>query len=66
MQPPAARPAEYTWNLPAPRMVQVAKVEEKGSDVNLASHLIGMPCMNRFDVALVLSNDTDLVERSVS
>jgi len=62
MQPPAARPVEYAWNLPAPRMVQVAKVEEKGSDVNLASHLVRDALLDRFDVALVLSNDTDLVE----
>lgn len=62
MQPPAARPASYTWNLPGPKMVQVAKVEEKGSDVNLASHLVRDALQDRFDVALVLSNDTDLVE----
>ena len=62
LQPPAARPATYAWNLPGPRMVQVAKVEEKGSDVNLASHLVRDALLDRFDVALVLSNDTDLVE----
>ena len=62
MQPPAARPNSYVWNLPGPKMVQVAKVEEKGSDVNLASHLVRDAIQNRFDVALVLSNDTDLVE----
>lgn len=62
LQPPSARPANYTWNLPGPRMVQVAKVEEKGSDVNLASHLVRDALLDRFDVALVLSNDTDLVE----
>lgn len=62
MQPPAAKPATYIWNLPGPRMVQVAKVEEKGSDVNLAAHLVRDAYLNRFDVALVLSNDTDLVE----
>jgi uncharacterized LabA/DUF88 family protein len=62
IQPPAAKPANYAWNLPAPRMVQVAKVEEKGSDVNLASHLVRDALLNHFDEALVLSNDTDLVE----
>ncbi|XYD06380.1 NYN domain-containing protein (plasmid) [Methylorubrum populi] len=62
MQPPAAKPPTYIWNLPGPRMVQVAKVEEKGSDVNLAAHLVRDAYLNRFDVALVLSNDTDLVE----
>ncbi len=41
-------------------MVQVAKVEEKGSDVNLASHLVRDALLNHFDEALVLSNDTDM------
>lgn len=62
LQPPAARPASYSWTLPGPRMVQVSKVEEKGSDVNLASHLVRDAFLNRFTEALVLSNDTDLVE----
>lgn len=62
LQPPAAKPASYIWNLPGPRMVQVAKVEEKGSDVNLASHLLRDAFLNRFTEAMVLSNDTDLVE----
>lgn len=62
LQPPAARPPTYVWNLPGPRMVQVAKVEEKGSDVNLASHLLRDAFLNAFDEALVVSNDTDLIE----
>lgn len=62
LQPPAAKPTSYQWNLPGPRMVQVAKVEEKGSDVNLASHLIRDAFQNRFTEAMVLSNDTDLIE----
>lgn len=37
-------------------------MEEKGSDVNLASHLIIDASAGLFDVALVISNDTDLVE----
>lgn len=61
-QPPAARPGTYIWNLPGPRMVQVAKIEEKGSDVNLGSYLVRDALLDRFDVALVLTNDTDLVE----
>jgi hypothetical protein len=40
----------------------VIKVEEKGSDVNLASHLLLDAFQNNFDVAAVLSNDSDLVE----
>jgi uncharacterized LabA/DUF88 family protein len=42
--------------------VRVHKTEEKGSDVNLASHLLLGGFRNDYDVAAVLSNDTDLVE----
>jgi NYN domain len=42
--------------------VWVGKTEEKGSDVNLASHLVRDALTNRFEAAVVLSNDTDLVE----
>lgn len=41
---------------------QVHAMEEKGSDVNLASHLIHDGWGNRYDGAVVISNDTDLVE----
>ena len=61
-QPPVSSPAAYQWNLPAPRLVKVGKIEEKGSDVNLASHLVRDALLDRFDQALVLSDDTDLVE----
>jgi uncharacterized LabA/DUF88 family protein len=40
--------------------VRVWKVEEKGSDVNLASQLIADAYEEKFDVAAVLSNDVDL------
>jgi uncharacterized LabA/DUF88 family protein len=43
-------------------MVKVHKIEEKGSDVNLASHLVRDALTAKFDQALVISNDTDLVE----
>ncbi len=36
-------------------------MEEKGSDVNLASHLLNDAWKGRFDAAAVISNDTDLV-----
>lgn len=42
--------------------MKVLKVEEKGSDVNLACHLLLDAFQNKFDVAAVLSNDSDLVE----
>lgn len=62
VQPPRAKPDGYQWNLPAPAVVYVAKTEEKGSDVNLASHLVRDAFVNAFDVAYVLTDDTDLVE----
>jgi hypothetical protein len=43
-------------------MVKIGKIEEKGSDVNLASHLVRDALIGRFEQALVISNDTDLVE----
>ena len=42
--------------------VRVIKTEEKGSDVNLATHLLHDAHMNRFDIAVVVSNDSDLLE----
>lgn len=41
---------------------QVWKTEEKGSDVNLASHLLIDGFRARYDVAVVVSNDGDLKE----
>jgi len=40
--------------------VEVWKSEEKGSDVNLAVCLVTDAFLGRFDVALVVSNDSDL------
>jgi hypothetical protein len=45
-----------------PTHVEIINSEEKGSDVNLASFLIHDACLDRFDVALVFSQDTDLLE----
>jgi hypothetical protein len=47
---------------PWPDVAYVWKTEEKGSDVNLASHLLLDSFQNNFEVAAVLSNDSDLVE----
>lgn len=41
--------------------VQVVDTKEKGSDVNLAIHLLNDGWLNCYDVAVVLSNDSDLV-----
>ena len=35
-------------------------MEEKGSDVNLAAHLLNDAWKDLYDVAVVISNDTDL------
>jgi hypothetical protein len=41
---------------------RVIKTEEKGSDVNLATHLLHDAHRGRFDVAVIVSNDADLLE----
>ena len=46
---------------PPPEMVEVIRAEEKGSDVNLASHLLVDALEGAYDVALVISGDSDLV-----
>lgn len=45
-----------------PAKVEVHTMEEKGSDVNMASHLVFDGCTNKYDVAIVVTKDTDLVE----
>lgn len=42
--------------------VQVIKTEEKGSDVNLATHLLYDACRGDFECAAVVSKDSDLLE----
>jgi uncharacterized LabA/DUF88 family protein len=59
--PPEFRP-RIILPMPWPNVVKVIKVEEKGSDVNLASHLLLDAFQSNYDVAAVLSNDSDLVE----
>lgn len=59
--PPDFRP-QYAMPQPWPDVVKVHKIEEKGSDVNLASHLLFDAFRDRYDVAVVISNDSDLVE----
>ncbi|WP_298724350.1 NYN domain-containing protein [uncultured Ferrovibrio sp.] len=43
-----------------PRTVEVMKTEEKGSDVNLAAHMLIDGIKGRYKVAVVISNDSDL------
>ena len=52
VQPPAAGSA----------FVRVIKTEEKGSDVNLAAHLLHDGHLGRYEAAVLLTNDSDLLE----
>jgi hypothetical protein len=54
-------PPPYLFR-PTPATVSIVKTEEKGSDVSLATWLVRDGFKDEFDVAVVLSNDTDLVE----
>lgn len=62
--PGVPRPKRRTRRPPRPDAVlaEVHTLEEKGSDVNLASHLLNDAWKGVFDAAVVISNDTDLVE----
>ena len=44
------------------RTAEVLKTEEKGSDVNLAVHLLNDCWLGRYECAIVVSNDSDLAE----
>ena len=44
------------------RFADIIKTEEKGSDVNLAVHLLNDSWLNRYDCAVIVSNDSDLAE----
>ena len=45
-----------------PTMVEVFKSEEKGTDVNIATHLVNDAHLKCFEAALIVSNDSDLNE----
>ena len=55
VKPPSSSPYH-------PLKVQVRSMEEKGSDVNLAVHLLNDAWRNIYDTAIVVSNDQDLIE----
>ena len=56
MMPLAERPSA------GPKFVRVIKTEEKGSDVNLASYLLLDAFNKDCEAALIVSNDSDLLE----
>jgi hypothetical protein len=45
----------------APRFVRIFDTEEKGSDANLAAHLVADGFEQKYDIAVVLTNDSDQV-----
>lgn len=55
-------PDAQAWAQGMIRPVRVIKTEEKGSDVNLATYLLLDAFEDAFDVAVVISNDSDLKE----
>jgi uncharacterized LabA/DUF88 family protein len=52
----------YLAAVTPPKRVWVEKTEEKGSDVNLASHLVRDAFQKQFEVAVLVTNDSDLAE----
>ncbi len=44
------------------RFAKVIKTEEKGSDVNIATHLINDGYRKRYEAAVIVTNDSDLLE----
>lgn len=59
--PSAPRRKKVPAPLPDAVITEVHAMEEKGSDVNLAAHLLNDAWKDAFDAAVVISNDTDLV-----
>lgn len=45
-----------------PQMAEVIYTEEKGSDVNLATHLLWDGFRQRYEAAAIITNDSDLIE----
>ena len=44
------------------KTVKIIKTEEKGSDVNIAVHLLNDAWLNEYDCGVIVSNDSDLAE----
>jgi hypothetical protein len=52
----------YLTNVTPAQKVWVDKTEEKGSDVNLTSHLLRDAYTKKFEVVVLITNDSDLAE----
>ncbi len=44
------------------KYARIIKTEEKGSDVNIAVHLLNDAWLNKYECAVIVSNDSDLAE----
>ena len=44
------------------RTAEIVRTEEKGSDVNLAVHLLNDGWLDAYDCAVVVNNDSDIAE----
>ena len=44
------------------RTAEIVRTEEKGSDINLAVHLLNDGWLDAYDCAVVVSNDSDIAE----
>ena len=54
--------APLAWPLEGRHAAEVIRTEEKGSDVNLAVHLLNDGWLDAYDCAVVVSNDSDIAE----
>ena len=59
--PRSRKRQKATYPLPDALVAEFHAMEEKGSGVNLAAHLLNDAWKGLFDAAAVISNDTDLV-----
>jgi hypothetical protein len=59
---PARMPLYDEWKRGEMKLVCVAKQEEKGTDVNLAAHMIRDGFRSEYEAAAVLTSDSDLQE----
>ncbi len=44
------------------KLIKIIKTEEKGSDVNIAVHLLNDAWLDNYECAVIVSNDSDLAE----
>lgn len=59
---PSQAPCAEAWTRGTYKPLLIMKTEEKGSDVNLATHMLCDGFRDHYDIAAVISNDTDLEE----